>query len=272
MKGISKREKIMVLILGIVFIGYLYYSLFYAQVQKKIESAKLNINNYIAEINDAKMNKELFEEQTSQLESIKEKYEEAKLILPQIEMNPEILANIQKFFLESGVKVTNITLGEPEEMQDKSDQSSKSTSTKDTQSTENLLTVPVTISLTADSYEEVMKFIYLFENDKRYAEITNIAITANRSVSSSLGESTKKPVAVETQPVNNEIQVLVVGEGEEYKETFINGENNNKYNYETIKQVANVTQPEQKSINFGEPKPRIEVTLLGRYYYTNSNE
>lgn len=292
MKTLSKREKVMLLILGIVLIAYLYYSLFYIPIQNKIEASKLNTNKYIQDINAAKLSKKQFELQTSELENIKAKYEEAKTILPQMEMNPEIVYNIQKFFQGSGVEVTSITIGAPEEFQNqvvnaetKGDNQNNSFSNSNSNSTnENptiqkgtgkLLTVPVTIVLSGDNYEEVMKFISLFENDRRFVEITNIVITANRPIpqtvpqTQTVPQSTAKPTAVEKQADNNEIQVLVVGEGEEYKEIPAAGAAGNVT--DAAKQETAAKQSKQSDINLEDSKPKIEVNISARYYYIDSN-
>jgi hypothetical protein len=281
MKGLSKREKSLLLLLGVVLIGYLYYSLFYTPIQKKIGSTKLNIDKYIHEISDAKTNKKLFEQQTSELENIKAKYEEAKVVLPQMEMNPQIVYNIQKFFQGSGVEVTSITIGEPEDLQNQStntetkadktnSQNSTTTNNTNQEGTGKLLTVPVTITLSADNYAEVMKFISLFENDRRFAEITNIVITANRPAPQPVAKSTTKPKVIEKQTDNNAIEVVVVGEGEEYKEIPVDGSSNE----DTAQQEIEASQPEQNVINVDETKPKIEVSITARYYYvdTNANE
>jgi hypothetical protein len=262
----------MLLVLGIVLIGYLYYSLFYTPIQNKIESTKVNIDKYVQEINNAKENKKQFETQTSELENIKAKYEEAKIVLPQMEMNPEIVLSIQKFFQGSGVEVTGITIGQPEELLDQNSQNnSKDTNSNNEKDTKDkLLTVPVTITLSADNYEEVMKFISLFENERRFAEITNIIITVNRSTVQPVTKGTSKPVAVEEQVEDNKIEVIVVGEGEEYKEIYVNGAKSEKKE----EPMAAVPAIQQYEIAFEELKTKIDVNITARYYYidTNANE
>lgn len=285
MKSLSKREKLMLLVLGIVLIAYLYYSLFYSPIQKKIEASKVNINKYVQDINAAEANKKQFELQTSELENIKAKYEEAKTILPQMELNPEIVSNIQKFFQGSGVEVTSITIGTPQGLEEQeissetkegnknNDSSSNSNSTAgnlDSQKVAGkLLTVPVTIALSGDSYEEVMKFISLFENDRRFVEITNIVITANRPVSQSIAENTVKPVIPEKQIESNEIEVIVVGEGEEYKEIPVTEAAENTA--EPVKQETDKSQSEEDATNLEKAKPMIEVNITARYYYIDLN-
>jgi hypothetical protein len=258
--------------------------LFYTPIQKKIESTKVNINKYIQEISDAKANKKIFEQQTSELVNIKAKYEEAKLILPQMEMNPEIVYNIQNFFKGSGVSVTNITIGEPEELQnqsvntktkaDTSNSQNSSTTTNNAignqanqDNTGKLLTVPVTITLSADNYAEVMKFISLFENNRRFTEITNIVITANRPAAQPVTQSTTEPKVIKKQTNNNAIEVVVVGEGEEYKEIPVDKSSDEN----TTQQEVEVSQPDQNVINVDESKPKIEVNMTARYYYINTN-
>lgn len=276
MKGLSKREKFMLLVLSLVLIGYLYYSLFYAPIQNKIEGTRVNIDKYIQVINDVKENKKQFEVQTSELENVKAKYEEAKIVLPQMEMNPEIILSIQKFFQGSGVEVTTINIGEPEEFLDQNSQkdgtktnnNNESNAKKDNKN--KLLTVPVTITLSADNYEEVMKFISLFENEKRFAEITNMVITLNRPLLQPVTKDTSKPVAVKAKVEDNEIEVIVVGEGEEYKEILIDGTKTEKI----VEPEVAVPVIEQYQIPSEEMKSKIDVNITARYYYidANSNE
>lgn len=282
----------MLLTLGIVLIAYLYYSLFYIPIQNRIEVSKLNIDKYIQEINAVNAGKKQFELQTTELENIKAKYEEAKTILPQMEMNPEIVYNIQKFFQGSGVEVTSITIGTPEELQQQEanteakgdNQNNNVNSSNSNNTNENstvqeisgkLLTVPVTIVLSGDSYEEVMKFISLFENDKRFVEITNIVITANRpavqttATKTTVPQNTAKPQSTEKQSEDNEIEVIVVGEGEEYKEIPATKDDGNIH--DAAQQETDSSGSEQSSNNLKDTKPKIEANITARYYYININ-
>lgn len=292
MKTLSKREKGMLVILGIVIVSYLYYSLFYSPIQSRIEASKSNMNKYIQEINDAKANKKQLQLRTNELQNIKTKYEEAKTILPQMEMNPEIVYNIQKLSQGSGVEVTSITIGTPEELQNQAaktetkenNQNSNSSSSNINNAGENptiqkgtgkLVTVPVTIVLSGDSYDEVMKFISLFENDKRFVEITNIVITANRPAPQAVSQNTvkpnttKKPNITEKQSENNAIQVVVVGEGEEYKEIPV--PKTEVSTPDTSKQETAESVSLQSNTSVEESKPKIEANITARYYYINFN-
>lgn len=198
MESLSKREKVMLLTLGIVLFAYLYYSLFFSTVQNKIKASMANINEYIEDINSANLYKKELEQDTKELEDVKKKYEEAKIALPDMEMNPEIIYNIQKFFEGSGVRVNNISIGMPEELQyggnnpesegeaqniNNGQNTNGTGDTLNNRGTGKLYSVTVTISLSGDSYEQVMNFISLFENDKRFVEVTRIDITAEGSVS-----------------------------------------------------------------------------------------
>lgn len=282
MKSLSKREKIMLLMLGMVLFVYLYYSVIYIPIKRRIETSKFNISKYIQDINDTKASKKQFELQTMEWENIKVKYEEAKMILPQMEMNPEIVYNIQKFFQGSGVEVTSITIGVPEELKNQKikteaigniqNNTDSSNSNKDNQIIQEesgkLLIVPVTIELSGDSYEQVMKFLSLFENDRRFVEITNFAITVNRPVTTTtMPQVTAKSENIGEQSGYKEVEVIAIGEGEGYKEIPEADDNT----LDTVEKPGEIKQPEQDNNGPEDTKPGIEVDITARYYYMNSS-
>lgn len=277
MNGISKREKGMLIILFIIIIGYVYYSLFYIPLQKKMLKSRQSINRHIEVINTARMNEELFVEKAKELDRIKAKYEKAKLLIPHIEKNPEIITNLQRFSKESGAEIINITLGEPEVMKRISDQNNNKNETTVEenqiykQSSEELFAVPVSISLSAKSYEDAMKFLFLFENDRRYVEVNNFAITIIKRTNipqTLITEKTieKDQLIVKPQVDYDKIDILVVGEGKEYKETPVNRKKNSDYIGK--EEAVNKAEYKQSSENFLEPGLTVEASLIGRYYYT----
>lgn len=277
MNGISKREKGMLIILFIIIIGYVYYSLFYIPLQKKMLKSRQSINRHIEVINTARINEELFGEKAKELDRIKAKYEKAKLLIPHIEKNPEIITNLQRFSKESGVEIINITLGEPEVMKRIGDQkNNKNETTVEEnqvykQSSEELFTVPVSISLSANSYEDAMKFLSLFENDRRYVEVNNFVITIIKRANvpqTLITEKTieKDQLIVRPQVDYDKIDILVIGEGKEYKETPVNRKKNSDYIGK--EKAVNKAEYKQSSENLLEPGLTAEASLIGRYYYT----
>lgn len=266
----------MLSILGICFFIYVYYSLFYTSIQKRIYNSKESISEYVQKINDTRAAEELYIKQTGELESIRIKYEEAKVVLPQMEMNPEIIYNIKKFFLGSGVDARNISVGKAEELPNPGsqivniDQYSLGNKQSKPERTVKLVAVPVSIALSADSYEEVMKFICLFEKDKRFAEITAIEITAKRPA---LKAENKNPVKIDSEQkeeVEKRIEIVAVGEGEGYKEIPL---------YEEEESREGLDESQETSIDESDTATvdsdfKIDVNMTARYYYidTNTNE
>lgn len=262
LKGISKREGILLLILAAVMAGYMYYVLFYHGINKKIEASKLNIRNYILEMNNASLNRKLFTEFTNQLEDLKSKYKDVKLILPEQEMNPEIVASIQKLIPRNKIHIKSITLGEPGEIQKDDSRNSNNEEEKDM-----LLSVPVSIVFIANSYMDAMGFIASVEKDKRFVQITSAALTASKSEILPFEEASAKPV-MKPQPDINGVEIIVVGEGEQYKEIPVRMQEIKPVTAE--KQPSEILQPPSIGINFGRTGTKIEVNLVAKYYYVSN--
>jgi hypothetical protein len=124
------------------------------------------------------------------------------------------------------------------------------------------------------NYDEAMKFVSLFEEDKRFVEISNIVITANRPAPVVATAPQTTPITANThvvkkQPKDNEIPVIIVGEGEEYKEPPAVEEETDSYY--TEQQQAPVIQTPEASVSAPVQKPKIEVNITAKYYYTDSN-
>lgn len=193
MNSLSKRDKILLGILGVAVFVCLYYILFLSPFINKIDAANGRVEQCkveVQKIKDARNNIDKLKEEFEQLKITLEKYLEA---VPEMEKNPEIAYNLKKLGDTNKVNISTLSIGEPSEV--KSDSKDTKTETKtdakanaktntaansstDVKTMKKLYIIPVSINAKGD-YDPIMNYINSIEHDKRIAAINGAAITSN---------------------------------------------------------------------------------------------
>lgn len=196
MNNLSKREKSLLLILGLAVIFYLYYSFFFKPVMGKAKTVEENVKKYEIQVDKIRNAKTLIEKQKADLEKLKVQLLETLKVMPDRERNPEISLNIKNLASANGAAVNSINFGQPVEFKPQDNQKKDENSSQNTQNNgqsntqnngqkeqtnaqnqgEKLYAVPVTVSISGD-YGQIMNFISAVEKDKRIAQVVTAALS-----------------------------------------------------------------------------------------------
>lgn len=192
MKGLSKREKTLIIIALIALFFYFYYTLFLSSIMDDMKVSLVKLSGYKQSIKNENDKNEVITKLKSEREKIETEYNKAIEQLPIVERNPEIVNNINKFAVTNGVEVININLGDPEEYISELTTNTNSTEgstaggdntstqeTANTEGTKRLLKVPVQVSVETIDYHKSMEFLASMEMDKRFVEINSVIVKAD---------------------------------------------------------------------------------------------
>ncbi|TDT61960.1 type 4a pilus biogenesis protein PilO [Fonticella tunisiensis] len=197
MINLSKRERTLLIITGVMIFFALYYSYFLSPILKNISDSRANIAIYENELGNLKLTQKLNEKQKKELEVIRDGFEDAAKALPKMERSPEIAYNLKVLGDEKAIIINSLSFGEPSEYKIESNDSNNKADTKDSISEgggsdsnktgadaknqeEKLYVVAVNLSVSGD-YINIMDFISSVENDKRIAEITDVNMSRGQN-------------------------------------------------------------------------------------------
>lgn len=185
MNNLSKREKYLMLVIGILAVIYVYYSFFLSSVIDNIKTEKSAVASYnkqLQNINEMKAsNKKLIGE----LDALKEKNNKNSIALPNFEKDPEIAYKLKSIADTNKVNISNLSLFQPTTYsQSSSSNSSNNTNNSQSNNTNtsnntvnakagSLLSIPVSLSVNGE-YDGIMKFISSIEKDERISVINTI--------------------------------------------------------------------------------------------------
>ncbi|MDF2502998.1 GspMb/PilO family protein [Clostridium sp.] len=186
MNNLSKREKYLIVVIGVLAVIYVYYSFFLSTVINKIKAEKSMVNTYnvqLQNINEMKVsNKKL----SNELDTLKEENNKNSMALPSSERDPEIVYNLKTVADANKVNISNVNMSQPTSYS----QTSSNTSNSNTNNSQNnnansssnttvtakpgsLLSIPVNLSVTGE-YDGIVNFISSIEKDGRLSTINSI--------------------------------------------------------------------------------------------------
>jgi type IV pilus assembly protein PilO len=171
LKDLSKREKYLLIVLGVTLVFYCYYRLLMLPIINGIGTSKSNIDKYNDEINSQVLNSLVVQKDKKQLEEVKTNIDKSLAAFPQDERNPEIAYDIKAISNNCNVLLGAINFGQPAEY---SRQQGPKVSNK-------LMSVPVTLQVSGD-YRNITNFISKIENDSRMAVVDTAALSGNEGL------------------------------------------------------------------------------------------
>lgn len=170
---LSKKEKILLIILGVLIVGYIYFNYFLSPVLQRISSSKSNIYSYETSLNSLNLTKLKNERNKKELEEIKNKAKLSEKALPKSERNPEIHYNLKVLGDKSNIIINSIDFGaNTPYTSDKLEDDKKENNELNLA---DLNTVAVNINVTGD-FKSIINFISDVEKDTRIAEVSSINI------------------------------------------------------------------------------------------------
>jgi type IV pilus assembly protein PilO len=171
LKDLSKREKYLLIVLGVTLVFYCYYRLLMLPIINGIVVSKANIDKYNDEINSQVLNSLVVQKDKKQLEELKTNIDKSLAAFPQDERNPEIAYDIKAISNNCNVLLGAINFGQAAEY---SLQQGPKVSNK-------LMSVPVTLQVSGD-YRNITNFISKIENDSRMAVVDTTALSGTEGL------------------------------------------------------------------------------------------
>jgi Tfp pilus assembly protein PilO len=205
MKSLTRRERYLILALAVAALLLLYTKMFLLPILEKIDISNQTVQDYKLQVIELTAMKTVNENMRKSLTELKTKYQDALIQLPEQPRNPEVAYNLKPLADLCSVKLDSVSLGsgeqysapaQPEAAAESAGQPEEGQESQEAElSSISIFSMPVTIAATAGSYSDVMKFIGLLENDKRFTGIKTISLSG-RGESSSAGNGMTLTVSV----------------------------------------------------------------------------
>jgi len=180
LNNISKRDRILIIIVGLALICYGYFTFILTPVSNKIAEEQRVITNKKSQYKNIEIMKVSNPQNEKKLEEAKKKFDDSVKQLPKNERNPDITYNFNKLVTEGNVTLKSLVFGKDTEYSLKKNDATTSTkpSVVDTSATSTkLMFVPVTV-VVMGNYLSTLKFISVIENDTRITDIQTVTIVA----------------------------------------------------------------------------------------------
>ncbi|AJA47559.1 hypothetical protein CPAST_c14840 [Clostridium pasteurianum DSM 525 = ATCC 6013] len=180
MNNLSKREKYLIVIIGILAVIYLYYNFFLSSVIDNIKAEKSAVTAYNTQLQNINEMKASNQKLIRQLDDLKEKNNKNSIALPNFEKNPEIAYRLKSIADANKVNISNVSLSQPTTYSQSSNTTSSSSNSNNSQNNNtvnakpgSLLSIPVNLSVNGE-YDGIIKFISSIEKDERISIINTI--------------------------------------------------------------------------------------------------
>jgi Tfp pilus assembly protein PilO len=182
--NLGKRDKIIILIVGLLIFSYMYFTFVLTPVGNKIINEQKVVANKKTQYKDIEIMKLSNPQEQKKLEEAKQKFDKSVKQLPKNERNPDITYNFNDLALKGNVRIKSLAFDKDKDysIKKKDDITSNLNSTKnntvDTSTTgTKLMLVPVTIVVSGD-YVSTLKFIASIESDNRVTEVQTVNMVA----------------------------------------------------------------------------------------------
>jgi len=184
MSRLNKNEKILLAILGVVIVGYLYYTFLLNPVLNKISIANDNISNYKSEIVSLTTKEAETKNLQKQYDAMKLKYDQVIKSYPKYQKDPQIAYDIKALAAKYSITLSSVNFSEPNKVEDKT--SGNKTDNTAKSNVYGLYNVAVNIT-SAGTFINMKDFIKALEGEQRSTEIvTTSLIAGENSVNASL--------------------------------------------------------------------------------------
>lgn len=196
MNNLSKRERYLIAIIGILAVFYIYYSFFLSSMINKIKAEKFIVDTYNTQLQNINEIESTNKKLNNELTDLKEKNSKNSIALPNFERNPEIAYKLNTMANSNKVTINNINLAQPttysktssntltnntnNSQQSSTTNSSSANSVVVTAKPGSLLSIPVNLSVTGD-YDGIINFISSIEKDERISIMNSINLTSQSS-------------------------------------------------------------------------------------------
>lgn len=194
MSNLSKREKIMVIVLIVLLVGFLYYRYALTPQLNKLAKAEETLESNQNKLEELKVKEKELEKLKVDVQQISAKADEVSYQIPDNDKIPEIIICLRDITNSSGCTTGALGFGNPVTQNINTDNKQGSTantqSSQSTQTTQNgqpqqgasqepapgsVIILPLNYAVQGDYYA-VMRFLSLVENNKRMLLVSNMTI------------------------------------------------------------------------------------------------
>lgn len=187
MGGLSKREKIMLIILAIAVGGFLYYNYILTPQLKNLKAADDKLQESRTKLASLQVQEKNIDTLKKEIEDLTAKADEATKSIPDTDRIPELIIYLRDMTSNSGCTTGTLGFGSPQSLNVESD---KSNGAKDQNSSQSqnlpgnvtsgvVVILPMTYQVSG-SYADVMSMLKYMENNQRKMMVSSLAITKDQ--------------------------------------------------------------------------------------------
>lgn len=185
MGGLSKREKIMVIILGIAVVGFLYYNFCLTPQLKKLSAAEDTLKRSKYRLETLQAQQRDLDTLNKEIADLTSKTNDAANSVPDTDRIPELIINLRDMTTSSGCTTGTLTFGSPQGLNVESagNKNTQQTNQNNGQ-TKNLpgnvtsgvvIILPMTYQVSG-KYTSILSILKLMENSQRKMMVNSITI------------------------------------------------------------------------------------------------
>lgn len=172
MPSLSKREKILLAILGIIVFGYVYYNFVITPQLDTLKVSTENLVSNMAVLDGLKDSEKKIDSVKKEVEDLNKKMQESVKSIPDASRVPEIIVNIKDMVQSSGCTGGKLTFGIP----DSSSQTQNAQNGDAKNVNAGIHIIPITYQVNG-SYENILSFLKQIESSDRKMTIDKINIS-----------------------------------------------------------------------------------------------
>lgn len=172
MLNISKREKILLIVLGIIGLCYLYYSIYLIPQLNNLNKASVELENSKKALNGLVVSQKNINEIRSQIDGLNRKAQESLMSMPDSERIPDIILELKSMGETSGCVINQVVFTQAPPGGQAKQETNKGNPAQDMQ----VLAIPVTCEVDGD-YNCIMSFIKSIENSSRKMRVDKLTLS-----------------------------------------------------------------------------------------------
>lgn len=189
MGGLSKREKIMLIILGIAVLGFLYYNFCLTPQLKKLQAADDTLQRSKGKLENLQLQKKNIDTLNKEIADLTAKANDATKSVPDTDRIPELIIYLKNMTASSGCVTGTLGFGNPQSLnlESKNSTAQQGNQNQNNGQTSNLpsnvtsgevIILPITYQVSG-SYASVVSLLNQMQNNQRKMMVSTITMAKN---------------------------------------------------------------------------------------------
>lgn len=186
MGGLSRREKILLIALGVAVIGFLYYSYVLTPQLKNLRTAEGNLQKSKARLEELRAQQRDIDILRKEVDDLTVKANEATKSVPDTDRMPDLIINLTNITSSSGCTAGALGFGDPQSLNLKNSKNSSQNGGQNQNGNQDqklpsnvtdgvVVILPMTYQVSGN-YTNVVSMLKLMENNERKMMVTSIAM------------------------------------------------------------------------------------------------